>query len=107
LQERPVTGTGWREFSTVLQPGTYTFTWLAAGKGGEQRTPVAIDELRIGSVSDAVWTPVGTTEPGRTQLDWTPEQAGSDVAVRVRADNGRFQGDWVQGDPFAVAPAGA
>ena len=62
------------------------------------------DGLKIGSVSDAVWTPVGTTDPGTTGLDWTPAAATADAAVRVRADNGRFQGDWVQGDTFEVTP---
>lgn len=100
LQFQPAMGDGWKEFRTVLQPGTYTFTWLAAGKG-RQTSPVAIDDLRIGSVSDATWTKVGRAD-GVTGLDFTPAAATSDAAVRVRADNGRMQGDWIQSAPFVV-----
>jgi hypothetical protein len=106
LQFKPAYGEGWQDFSTTLQPGTYTFTWLATGKS-RQSTPIAIDDLRIGSVSDARWTDVGTTEPGSTGASWTPEAETGDAAIRVRADNGRFQGDWVTGDPFAVVQRGA
>jgi subtilisin family serine protease len=101
LQFKPANGEGWQEFRTTLQPGTYTFTWLAAGKG-KQSSPVAIDQLRIGQVSDATWTDVGTTDAGATGLFWTPDRATDAAAVRVRADNGRFQGDWVTGDSFPV-----
>jgi subtilisin family serine protease len=101
LQFKPTQDEGWKQFTTTLQPGTYTFTWLAGAKSG-QSSPVAIDQLRIGSVSDARWTPVGTTEPGTTGLFWTPTATTDAAAVRVRADNGRFQGDWVQGESFAV-----
>ncbi|MCW2974619.1 MAG: hypothetical protein JWN72_2892, partial [Thermoleophilia bacterium] len=104
LQQAPSTGTDWRDFTTTLQPGTYTFTWLAAGKS-RQKSPIAIDNFRIGSVSDAKWTPVATTAPGATQASWTPGGATADAGIRVRADNGRFQGDWVQGPSFAVADA--
>lgn len=106
LQFKPVNGGDWQEFRTTLQPGTYTFTWLAAGKS-RQSTPVAIDQLRIGSVSDAVWTPVGTTEPGATSTVWTPGAASDAAAVRVRPDNGRFRGDWVQGEAFPVGKGGS
>ncbi|MCW2921126.1 MAG: peptidase and in, kexin, sedolisin [Thermoleophilia bacterium] len=102
LQFKPANGGSWQDFTTTLQPGTYTFTWLAAGKGGKQGSPVAVDQLRIGSVSDAAWTPVGTTEPGTTGTFWTPPAATEAAAVRVRPDNGRFQGDWVQGESFPV-----
>lgn len=103
LQAKPATGAEWQEFRTTLQPGTHTFTWLATGKS-RQSAPIAIDGLRIGSVSDATWTPVATTEQGATGASWTPAAATSDAAVRVRADNGRFAGDWVHGAPFTVAP---
>ncbi|MBC7462240.1 MAG: hypothetical protein H7287_12835, partial [Thermoleophilia bacterium] len=76
----------------------------AAGKS-RQKAPVAIDNFRIGSVSDAKWAPVATTETGATSAVWTPGAATSDAAVRVRADNGRFRGDWVQGPSFAVTGA--
>jgi subtilisin family serine protease len=101
LQFQPTTKDEWQDFHTTLQPGTYTFTWLATGKAS-QSSPIALDSLHIGSVSDATWTPVGTTEVGATGMFWTPSAATSAAAVRVRADNGRFQGDWVQGDPFEV-----
>ena len=101
LQFKPAKDGSWQDFTTTLQPGTYTFTWLAAGKG-KQGSPVAVDQLRIGSVSDAAWTPVGTTEPGTTGTFWTPSAATDAAAVRVRPDNGRFQGDWVQGEAFPV-----
>ncbi len=101
LQFKPARDGSWQEFTTTLQPGTYTFTWLAAGKG-KQATPVAVDQLRIGSVSDAVWTPVGTTEPGATGTFWTPADVTEAAAARVRPDNGRFRGDWVQGETFPV-----
>ena len=104
LQQAPSTGTDWREFRTQLAPGTHTFTWLAAGKS-RQSAPIAIDNLRIGSVSDATWTKVGTTDAGATGIDWTPAAATGDAAVRVRADNGRFKGDWVQGASFPVTSA--
>jgi subtilisin family serine protease len=101
LQFKPAYGEGWQEFSTMLQPGTYTFTWLAAGKS-RQSTPVAVDQLKIGSVSDAAWSDVGTTEPGATGMFWTPSDATESAAIRVRADNGHFPGDWVQGADFPV-----
>ena len=101
LQFEPVYGEGWKQFRTTLQPGTYTFTWLAAG-ASRQSSPIAIDGLRIGNVSDATWTDLGTTEPGTTGMFWTPDAATESAAVRVKADNGRFEGDWVAGDPFEV-----
>ncbi|MCW2928290.1 MAG: peptidase and in kexin sedolisin [Thermoleophilia bacterium] len=101
LQFKPAAGEGWQEFTTTLQPGTYNFTWLATGKS-RQSTPIAIDGLKIGSVSDASWTPLGTTDAGATGISWTPTAATPDAAVRVRADNGHFQSDWVQGTPFPV-----
>ena len=103
LQLQPTQKDEWQELRTTLQPGTYTFTWLATGKSG-QSSPIAVDGLKIGSVSDATWTPVGTTEAGATGAFWTPGAVTDDAAVRVRADNGRFQGDWVTGEPFPVAP---
>ncbi|MCW2955913.1 MAG: peptidase and in, kexin, sedolisin [Thermoleophilia bacterium] len=104
LQFQPTREEGWEEFTTTLQPGTYTFTWLATGKTGAT-APIAVDGLRIGSVSDATWVPVATTAPGGTSASWTPEAATDAAALRVRADNGRFSGDWVQGAHFPVAGA--
>ena len=101
LQFKPSRDGQWQEFRTTLQPGTYPFTWLAGAKG-RQGGPVALDGLRIGSVSDAVWTPLGTTEPGSTGTFWTPTAPTESAAVRVRPDNGRFQGDWVTGEAFPV-----
>lgn len=101
LQFQPATGEGWNQFSTTLEPGTYTFTWLATGKRG-QTSPIAVDELRIGSVSDADWVDIGTAEAGSTELSWTPTKASEDAVVRVQADNGRFTGDWVSGESFTI-----
>jgi hypothetical protein len=70
--------------------------------GAKAAGSATVDQLRIGSVSDATWTPVGTTEPGTTGTFWTPAAATEAAAVRVRPDNGRFQGDWVQGEAFPV-----
>jgi subtilisin family serine protease len=101
LQFQPTQREEWQDFKTTLQPGTYTFTWLATGKSG-QSSPIAIDGLSIGSVSDAKWTPVGTTEVGSTGAFWTPPVVTDSAAIRVRAGNGRFQGDWVTGEAFEV-----
>jgi len=101
LQLQPTTKDAWTDFSTTLQPGTYTFTWLATGKG-TQSTPIAVDGLKIGSVSDAKWTALGTTDEGTTGMFWTPSAETDSAAIRVRSDNGKFQGDWVTGDLFPV-----
>ena len=102
LQFEPVVdGDGWQEFSTVLQPGTYDFTWVAAARYGSPG-PIAIDDLHLGRVSDATWTDLGATDPGSTGVFWTPDATTESAAVRVRADNGRMQGDWVTGELFPV-----
>ncbi|MCW2922741.1 MAG: peptidase and in kexin sedolisin [Thermoleophilia bacterium] len=100
LQDKPAAGEGWHDFTKELQPGTYTFTWLATGKS-RQATPIAVDDLRIGSVSDERWEPVGATD-GTTGISWKPTTVTPAAAVRVRPDNGHFSGDWVQGAPFEV-----
>jgi hypothetical protein len=98
LQLTPSAGGGRREFRAALQPGEHAFTWIA---GAASR--VTIDALRIGAVSDARWTPVGSTEPGVTSIAWTPLVATPDAVVRVRADNGHRVGAWVQGAGFEVS----
>ena len=101
LQDKPLSGDAWQDVKVTLQPGTYTFTWLATNKT-RQTTPAAIDDLRIGSVSAATWEPVGTSDAGSTSVSWTPQAATDSAAVRVRADNGHFAGDWVTGPTFPV-----
>lgn len=101
LQFQPVKSDTWQQFTTTLPAGEHTLSWLAAGRSGATGT-FAIDGLRIGKVSDAQWTPVGSTAEGETTIEWEPERPSVDAAVRVRAHNGRWAGDWVAGTPFVV-----
>lgn len=102
LQFQPATGEEWRQFTTVLQPGEHRLSWLAAGRSGNTGA-FAIDGLRIGAVSDAVWTPLGvTTSP---EITWTPSAEAASAAMRVRARSEHSYGDWVQSSAFAVKPA--
>jgi subtilisin family serine protease len=101
LQFQPDSSEDWKQFTTTLQPGEYNFSWLATGRG-TTAAPFAIDGLKIGKVSDAKWEPVGTTDADQTSIEWTPERATPGAQVRVRANNGRWAGDWVSGPAFEI-----
>jgi subtilisin family serine protease len=101
LQFQPTTSENWQEFRTTLPAGEHNLRWLAAGRRGSTGT-FAIDNVRIGSVSDAKWEPVGTTGEDQTHIEWSPNAASTDAQVRVRADNGSWKGAWVPGETFTV-----
>lgn len=101
LQFQPTQSDKWQQFTATIPAGEHTFSWLAGGRGGSG--VAAIDNLRIGRVSDAAWKTVAVTEPGVTQAAWTPDAATSAAQVRVRASNGRWAGDWVAGPQFSVS----
>jgi subtilisin family serine protease len=103
LQFQPASrGTDWKRFEATIPAGEHTFTWLGTGRTAAGQ--LVIDDLKIGKVSDAKWAAVGTTEPGQTKIGWTPDVAGP-AAVRVRAKNEKFAGDWVTGGEFTVNAA--
>jgi subtilisin family serine protease len=107
LQFKPSDATkDWQDFTATLPAGEHTFSWLATSKtGAKADAGFAIDDVKIGKVSDAKWQSIGTTKAGATELEWTPDTASSAAQVRVRANNGRWSGDWVPGTTFGVDPA--
>lgn len=99
LQFQPAASEEWKQFTTTLQPGEHTLSWLATGRSGTT-SAFAVDGLTIGQVSDAKWTPIG--EVDTTLAKWTPNAATDGAAIRVRARNTTSFSDWTYSDPFAV-----